>query len=114
MKYYLDEDLSPKIAEILRKGGIDAVSAHEVGMIQASDLEQLKYASSEQRCFVTKNRNDFIKLTVQFFNESSPHSGVLIVPHSYPGDQFNVIAAALKKYALKHKEGMEPYTADFL
>ncbi|MBI5193904.1 MAG: DUF5615 family PIN-like protein [Nitrospirae bacterium] len=114
MKYYLDEDLSPKIAEILRRGGMDAVSAHEVGMTQVSDLEQLKYASSEKRCVVTRNRNDFIKLTVQFFNENSPHSGVLIVPHSYPGDQFNVIANALKKYALEHKEDMEPYTADFL
>lgn len=114
MKYYLDEDLSPKIAEILRNGGIDAVSAHDVDMLQASDLEQLKYASSEGRCFVTRNRNDFIRLTLQFFNEHCPHSGVLIVPYSYPGDQFNTIANALKKYALKHTGGMESYTVDFL
>jgi predicted nuclease of predicted toxin-antitoxin system len=114
VKYYLDEDLSPKVAEILRKDGIDAVSAHEVGMLQESDFTQLKYASSHKRCMVTKNRNDFIKLSVLFFNENRPHCGVLIVPASYPGDKFNHIAKALKKYASKHADGMPSYGVDFL
>ena len=33
MKFYLDEDLSPKIAVILRKNGIDALSVHEAGLL---------------------------------------------------------------------------------
>jgi predicted nuclease of predicted toxin-antitoxin system len=114
MKYYLDEDINPKIAEILRKAGIDAVSAREAGMLQARDLEQLEYASSNQRCMVTRNRNDFIRLTVQFFNEHRPHYGLLIIPHSYPGDKISDIATALKKYALKYKKEMTPYSIDFL
>ena len=114
MKYYLDEDLSPKIAEILRKAGVDAVSAHEVGMLQANDLEQIEYAASNKRCMVTKNRNDFIRLTVQFFNESRLHFGVLIISNSYPGDRFSLIADELKKYAMKHKEGIPAYGIDFL
>ncbi len=114
MKYYLDEGLSPRIAEILRQAGIDAVSAHEVDMLEASDFEQLEYASSQKRCFVTRNRNDFIRLTVLFFNESRPHFGVLIVPHSYPGDRFSFIAETLKNYALSHKEGTVSYSIDFL
>lgn len=114
MKYYLDEDLSPKIAEILRQAGIDTICAHDVGMLQVSDLEQLEYASSQARCIVTRNRNDFIRLTVQFFNENRPHFGVLIIPYSYPGDRFSLIAEALKKYALSRKERMDSYTIDFL
>ncbi len=114
MKYYLDEDLNPKIAEILRKEGIDAVSAREAGKLQETDLEQLEHASSKKRCMVTRNRNDFIKLTVQFFNENRPHFGVLIVPGSYPGDRFDLIAKALKNYALKHKGGITSYGIDFL
>ena len=114
MKYYLDEDLSPKIAAFLRQARIDAVSAHQVGMLQAGDVEQLEYAASGERCMVTRNRNDFVRLTVQFFNENRPHHGVLIVPHTYPGDRFARVAKALKEYALNHKEGMPSYGIDFL
>jgi len=114
MKYYLDEDISPKVAKILRKYQVDVVSTHEVSLTQALDREQLEYAASEGRSIVTRNRDNFIRLTVQFFNELRPHRGVLIVPHTIPGDKFSLIAKALKKYASKHPSGMEPYTIDFL
>jgi len=114
IKFYLDEDLSPVIAELLRKDGVDASCAHEADMLQASDRQQLEYAASQKRCMVTRNRNDFIRLTVQFFNEHRPHHGLLIIPYSYPGDRFRVIATALKAYARKHAAGPAPYLVDFL
>ncbi|GMU27671.1 MAG: hypothetical protein AMXMBFR17_12110 [Candidatus Jettenia caeni] len=114
MKYYLDEDLSPKIAEILRKHGIDAVSAHEIGMAQTEDKEHLNLAASEKRCLVTRNRNDFIRLTVQFFHEHRSHSGVLIIPHTLPDDNFSLIARAILKYDSKHSHDVKSYGIDFL
>ena len=114
MKFYLDEDLSPKIAQILRKKGIDALSCHEVGMVGASDLEQLEFAAREKRCLVTRNRDDFIKLTIQFFNDHRPHYGVLIVPYTIPGDQFVQIPRLLKAFALGKPLSLEPYSVDFL
>ena len=114
MKFYLDEDLSPKIAEILRKRGMDALSCHEAGMKGASDLEQLEFAAKKKRCLVTRNRNDFIHLTLQFFNEKRTHLGVLIVPHSIPGDQFSRIAQKLQLVFPGHPRGFEPYQIDFL
>lgn len=114
MKYYLDEDLSPKVAEILRKYSIDAISVHEIGMTQAEDIEHLKLASSEKRCLVTRNRNDFIRLTVQFFHEHRPHNGVLIIPHTLPGDNFSLIARAIMKYDTKHSHDVKSYGIDFL
>lgn len=114
MKYYLDEDLSPKIAELLRKRNIDCISAHEVGMLQASDTEQLIFAARNERCLLTRNRDDFIRLTVQFFNEHLPHYGVLIIPNTIPGDQFSRVANAVAGYASFHPKGMQPYTIDFL
>ena len=114
MKYYLDEDLSPKIAEMLRDRGINCISAHEVGMLQASDLEQLKAAAKEKRCLVTRNRDDFIRLTVQFFNDHLAYCGVLIVPSTIPGDKFSLIANALARHAKKHPKGLQPYAIAFL
>ena len=114
MKYYLDEDLSPKITELLRKKRIDCISAHEVGMLQASDAEQLNFVARKRRCLLTRNRDDFIRLTVQFFNEHLQHYGVLVIPNTIPGDQFSRIADALAGYARIHPEGMQSYTIDFL
>ncbi len=114
MKFYLDEDLSPKIADILRKTGVDAVSAHETGAMEASDLQQLEFAARDKRCLVTRNRDDFMKLTIRFFNEHRPHHGILIIPHTIPGDQFSRMAALLKTFASRHPSGLAPYTISFL
>jgi predicted nuclease of predicted toxin-antitoxin system len=114
MRFYLDEDISPKIAAILRKSGIDAVSAHAVGMCETSDKEQLDFAVKNKRCWVTRNRDDFIRLTVQFFNDRRPHRGILIVPYSIPGDQFSRIANLIKKFSSQHGRGLEPYSIAFL
>lgn len=114
MKFYLDEDLSPKIAEILRRSGIDTLSAYEAGMCEVSDRRQLEFAATEKRCLVTRNRDDFIRLTVQFFNDQRPHGGVLIVPYTLPGDQFSRIANLIKKFSSSHQKRMAPYSIAFL
>jgi len=114
MKFYLDEDISPRVSEILRKKGVDAVSAHEVDMLQASDAEQLSYAAAEGRVMVTRNRDDFITLTVQYFDDLKPHKGLIIVPHTIPGFDFSKLASQLAKFSKAHPEDLEPYTIEFL
>lgn len=114
MKLYLDEDISPKVAEILRKKGLDAVSAHETGMLEASDEEQLAFAASEGRAMVTRNRDDFITLSVQFFEGLKPHKGLIIIPHTIPGFEFSKLATILIKFSKERPEGLVSYTVEFL
>ena len=114
MKLYLDEDISPKVAVILRKKGMDALSAHEAGMLEASDEEQLAFAAADKRAMVTRNRDDFITLTVQFFEALKPHKGLIIVPHTIPGSEFSNLAALLVKISKDYPKDLEPYTIEYL
>lgn len=116
MKFYIDEDISYTIAEILRENSIDAVSAHEVGRggIGLSDEDQLAYAATERRCLVTYNGRHYITLTNKFFEKEWHHAGIIIIPSLIPSDNFGVISKALIEYAKQHRKGMSPYTYDFL
>jgi len=114
MRFYLDEDLSPRIAEPARAQGVDAVSSHECGRDGMEDERQLRLAAAEGRCFVTRNRDHFVLLTVRFFEASLPHAGLLIVSASLRPGRVAAIAAALAGYDRQHPDGMHAYTIDFL
>jgi hypothetical protein len=114
VKLYIDEDISPKVADLLRKKGVDAVSAHERGMIGASDEDQLIIAANESRATVTRNRNDFITLTVRFFEDLKPHHGLLIIPYSIPGSDFKLMADLLYACTLNYPDGLASHTIEFV
>lgn len=116
MKLLLDEDIHPKVATISRSLGIDVVSVHELGRCGLSDEEQLVYAAAENRILVTRNRDDFIQLTVAFFKTGDPHCGLLIIPYSVPNKDPERMAHALLQWCERHCTTKEPfaYLIDFL
>ena len=90
------------------------MATHEAGLLEASDEEQLSFAAAEGRAMVTRNRDDFITLTVQFFEALKPHKGLIIVPHTIPGSEFSKLAALLVKFSKSYPQGLASYTIEFL
>lgn len=59
----LDEMLSPSIAELLNKGGIDAVTVCGHEMLEGQPDERvLQAATDDDRCLVTENVRDFERI----------------------------------------------------
>ena len=75
----LDEDLSPRVAEGLRRRGVDAVSVHEIDRAnrRVPDEQQLAFATAEGRVLVTYNRADYQALDAQWRLGGREHAGIL-------------------------------------
>lgn len=117
LKFLLDEDLPPLAAEISRSLGCDAVSVHDLGRRGIADDEQLRFAAREERVFVTRNRDDFRALTLEFHRAGERHPGVLAVGRKLPNNRPERIAHALKRW--EDSRGRQagsfgPYVMDFL
>lgn len=117
MRFLLDEDLPPKAAEVSRGLGLDAVSVHELGRLGLTDRAQLRFAAREGRVFVTRNRDDYRELTLEFFRAGEAHAGVLTVGRKLPNNRPERVAHALHRWA-ESREGQAgsfgPYVIDFL
>ncbi|MGI8552597.1 MAG: DUF5615 family PIN-like protein [Dehalococcoidia bacterium] len=114
MQFYLDEDQSPIVATIARRMGVDIVSTGECGRNGKTDEQQLLFAAEQGRAIVTRNYDDFHRLTTRFQTESKPHAGVLFVPSSFANEDFADIARAIARYAQVYPDGMAPYMVDYL
>ena len=119
IRFLIDEDLPPRIAEIARALGLDAVAVQEIGRRGLSDDEHLRWAAGEGRIVVTRNRDDFIEWTTVFFQTGEPHAGVLLVstPHSVQGPERLAHAVrdwvdGLPEHLREH--GVPAYYIDFL
>ena len=107
MKVYLDEDLSPGIAALLRRRGLDATSAHEVGNGQLGDRAQLEYARREHRAIVTRNVVDFLQLARDSVASNAHHAGIVLVPSSFRRDEYQAIADAIIQELNAYLHGLE-------
>ena len=108
MRFLLDEDVNRVVAHTARGLDLDVVSVHELDRRGLSDQDQLEFAVVEGRILVTRNRDDFIRLTVSFYQAGRAHSGLIIVPYTLPNNEPERIAHALKKWSEdRSKNGLE-------
>ena len=77
LRFYLDENMDPEIAEQLRRRGIDAMSARDASLLRVSDGVQLRYAAAHGRAICTKD-SDFADPA----NWLAEHDGIAYFPDS--------------------------------
>ena len=77
LRFYLDENMDPEIAEQLRRRGIDALAARDVSLLRVSDDVQLNYAATHGRVLCTKDSG-----FADPANWDVEHDGVIFFPDS--------------------------------
>ena len=81
IRLYIDEDASRKsFVEALKKKKIDVLStpnAHNRGL---SDLEQLVWATANNRVIYTFNVGDYCRLHKMYIETGKEHTGIIAVP----------------------------------
>lgn len=82
------------------------MSAHEAGNVQLDDQAQLVYATRHGRVLVTANVIDFLALAREAVQTNMEHAGIVQVPSSFRGDEFQAIAAAIREVLRRHQEGL--------
>ena len=75
---YFDEDVPEAIAAALRLRGYDVITVKEASRKGLSDIDQLKYATSEGRTIFTFNVADFHKIHTDLVKKRIDHGGIIL------------------------------------
>ncbi|RMH95513.1 MAG: hypothetical protein D6681_12950 [Calditrichaeota bacterium] len=96
LKIYADENVNPAIVNGLRRRGVEAMAAVEVGNLGLSDEQQLQYAVKEKAVLFTHDV-DLLVIAKRWTHEGKEHWGVIYVHQ----DQLSIgqCIYRLKEYA---------------
>lgn len=75
MRFHLDEQVDPAIAEGLRHRGIDVTTSQSAGLLSAPDKDHVAFALEEQRVIFTNDR-DFLRI----HSRGGAHCGIVYSP----------------------------------
>jgi predicted nuclease of predicted toxin-antitoxin system len=84
IELYLDEDVSVLVAALLHGRGFVATTTRDAGLLQNTDVEQLAYAVSQKKTFLTHNRDDFEALAEQYTETGQKHYGIILAVRHPP------------------------------
>ena len=75
---YTDEDVTDRLAALVRQRGFQAHSAKEAGLIGQSDEANLTYAATHGLVLLTFNQKDYVLLAQQWAAQGRQHAGILL------------------------------------
>jgi predicted nuclease of predicted toxin-antitoxin system len=81
VKALLDEQLSPQIAGLLRRAGLEvAAVADRPDLAGRSDMLIFEVACREDRAVITNNIKDFRPLAALWLSQGRAHAGLILLP----------------------------------
>lgn len=116
MRFYLNADISYRVAEAVRQmdRSLDIASALELSHSRVPDLDELALATRQGRCLKTRNYTDFRRLTAEYQAAGLQHAGVLFVTKSLENTDIGAISRAIVRYIREHPDGLPPNMIDYL
>jgi hypothetical protein len=109
VKALLDEQLSPEIAELLRRDGYDveAVVDRE-DLVGANDRIVFDVACREDRAVVTNNIKDSRPLAAERLAQGSSHAGLILLPSSRSRSRaaIGALVAEIGELLRAHSDGI--------
>lgn len=109
MKALLDEQLSPRIARVLRERGLDVEAVGErADLPEATDSDVMEAAAREGRAVVSANVKDFRPLAVGRLADGRGHAGLILVPakRNLRRDATGAVADAIETVMRAHPNGL--------
>ena len=84
IELYLDECVDVLVADLLRARGFTAITTREAGQLHNNDVEQLDYAASQRKAFLTHSRADFEALHRAYLAAGKAHCGIIVAVRHPP------------------------------
>ncbi len=81
IRLYLDEDVDPFLAQILRSRGVDCLSTQDASNLGHTNPDQLTFAIDNERAILTFNVKDFVQLASTYTGSGQQHSGIIVSDH---------------------------------
>lgn len=110
MRALLDEQLSPRIAELLRNRGHDVIAvAERDDLVGQGDRTILQIACGEGRAAITNNIKDFRPLAAERLARGQRHGGLILLPAKRARTRAAVdrLATAIETVLNDHPAGIE-------
>ena len=98
--FLLDANISPVVARILHRFGIDARAVSATPLESADDVDLLKLAEEEGRLFVTYDLKTVPLFVMTLRSQGKPLPGVVYVNRAtIPGSEHSLLAKSLRALA---------------
>ncbi|NJM40330.1 MAG: DUF5615 family PIN-like protein [Anaerolineae bacterium] len=105
IRFHLDENVNPAVADQLRNHNIDVTTSQEVALLGVPDLSHLEFARREGRVIFTEDA-DF----VIFASHSTDHLGIVYSPKSKRRSVGEIVNGLLVIHGAMAPEEMAGYT----